>query len=175
MIRLGSPHRQPARPGDVVDALLDCHARIRDFVALALRLASASGLAAAEAQQAAGDVRRYFEVALPLHAADEEASILPRLRGLDPAVDAELDHMRREHAEHERAVGRLVAACRAIQERPDELGRAAPALAEAARELDGQFAAHLDREERVIFPAIRTRLDREAQEAIRAEMRARRA
>jgi len=174
VIRLGSPHQPPAQPGDLVDALLDCHARIRDFVALALRLASASGLAEAEARQAAADVRRYFEVALPLHAADEEASILPRLRGLDPAVDAELDHMR-EHAEHDGAVGRLVAACRAIQERPGELCRAAPALAGAASELDQHFATHLAREERVIFPAIRARLGRDAQEAIRAEMRARRA
>ena len=82
--------------------------------------------------------------------------------------------MRREHAEHEAAVGRLVAACRAVQEHPDELGQVSTALA-GGRELERHFATHLDREERFIFPAIRARLARRRRERASAEMRARRA
>lgn len=165
---------KPAAPGDVVDALLDCHQRIRDFTALALRLATTGGLAEDDVRDAAARVHRYFAVALPLHAQDEEESILPRLRGADPAVDAELATMRREHAEHGDPVGRLLTACAELQARPGELARLAPSLADAARELQHHFEQHLLREERVIFPAVRRHLDRPTQEAIQGEMRARR-
>lgn len=164
----------PPPPGDVVDALLDCHQRIRDFTALALRLATAAGLAEGEVRDAAARVHRYFAVALPLHARDEEESILPRLRGTDPAVDAELAAMQREHAEHDDPVSRLLATCAALQERPGERDRLASSLAAAARELERHFEQHLLREERVIFPAVRRHLDRATQEAVQAEMRARR-
>ncbi len=91
--------RPPA--GDVVDLLLECHTRIRSFTTLAARLASTPGLAAAEVAEAAAGVHRYFTQALPLHARDEEESVLPRLRGRDPEVDRELAEMVHEHRGHE--------------------------------------------------------------------------
>lgn len=170
MISIG----KPAPAGDVVDALLDCHGRIRSFTALALRLARAAGPREAEARDAAAAVHRYFSRALPLHARDEEESILPRLRGRDPAVDAALETMHREHLEHEAALGRLLAACAAVMEDPAALPRVAPALEAAAADLERQFGAHLGAEERVLFPALRAHLGRDAHQAILAEMRARR-
>ncbi len=163
-----------APAGDVVDALLECHARIRSFSALALRLSRAGELAEGEARDAAAAVHRYFAQALPLHARDEEDSILPRLRGREQALDAALEAMQREHGEHGPVVARVLAACAAVAERPAELPRVASALEAAAVELERHFAVHLDAEERLVFPALRAHLPREVHQAVLAEMRARR-
>jgi iron-sulfur cluster repair protein YtfE (RIC family) len=160
--------------GDVVDALLDCHQRIRDFIALSLRLAATQGSSPAEIAETAASLHRYFAVALPLHAQDEEESLLPRLEGVDPEVDRELAEMMREHAEHGNPLERLLAVCSELRASPGELPRLAPLLAAAARELERHFDAHLSREERVIFPAIRAHLDPATQATIQAEMKARR-
>jgi hemerythrin-like domain-containing protein len=116
-------------------------------------------------------VHRYFTLALPLHARDEEESILPRLRGREPALDAELETMAREHRDHERLLATLAAACAELASDParrEELGRVA---AQAAEELERHFGAHLAREETVVFPAVRRLLDRAADAAIVAEIR----
>lgn len=161
--------------GDVVDALVDCHKRIRAFLALARRLAAAGDVPEADARDAAARVRRYFTVALPLHALDEDESVLPRLRGRDAAVDQALRAMHRDHEEHGPLVDRLVSIVSAISDRPAERPSRAADLAEVVDALDAHFAAHLDREEAVIFPAIRRLLDEPARQAIAAELRARRA
>ena len=171
LTRLGPPPTS----ADVVDALLDCHQRIRDFTSLALRLAGAQDAPEQEVRDAAAQVHRYFSVALPLHARDEEESILPRLEGLDPDVDHELAEMMREHAEHGDPTDRVLGACLILQREPGKLPEIGPSLAAAARDLQRHFEAHLAREERVIFPAIRARLDQPTQEAIHDEMRGRRA
>lgn len=170
LIRLG----QPAVSGDAVTLLLDCHARIRSFLELAARI-PAGPAATPEVADAAAQVARYFDEALPLHARDEEQSILPRLRGRDPAVDAELSRMIAEHQGHEPPLRTLVAACRELARDPARHAAVAPAIGEAARLLQDQFVAHLRREEEVVFPAMRRHLDGAADAAIVAEMRARRA
>src|SRR5512133_1803471 len=167
LTRLGPP--PPS--GDVVDALLDCHQRIREFTSLALRLAAAQELPADEVRDAAARVHRYFAVALPLHARDEEESLLPRLTGLEPELDRELAAMLREHAEHDDPTGRVLAACAELQRDPGRLGDLGASLSAAASDLQRHFDDHLAREERVIFPAIRERLDPATQETIQAEMR----
>jgi iron-sulfur cluster repair protein YtfE (RIC family) len=166
---------RPAAPGDAVALLLECHERIRSFLALARRIAEAGPAAPASVGEAATRVRRYFTEALPLHAQDEEASVLPRLRGLDARVDAELDTMAREHREHEGPTSELVAACEEIARAPERLPELAPRLGRAAAALERHFVEHLGREEAVIFPAMRRLLDRPADEAIIREIRARRA
>jgi iron-sulfur cluster repair protein YtfE (RIC family) len=171
LTRIGSP----AAASDAVDLLLECHVRIRAFLELARRLAEAGTEAPASVAEAAARVRRYFTEALPLHAEDEEESILPRLRGLDPRVDAELDLMAREHREHERPLSELVTACEHLARAPERLPALAPAVAGAAAELERHFAAHLAREETVIFPAMRRLLERETDAAIMREIRGRRA
>jgi iron-sulfur cluster repair protein YtfE (RIC family) len=173
MIRLGTAPRTPAAQ-DAVDALADCHVRIRDFTALAARLASAADAPAAEVRDAAEKVHRYFSVALPLHAEDEERSVAPRLAGKDPRVDRELAEMVREHGEHADAVGRVLAACATLRERPEALPQVASALAAAAEDLRRHFVAHLAREEEVVFPALRAHLSAAELRDLQAEMRARR-
>jgi iron-sulfur cluster repair protein YtfE (RIC family) len=164
----------PATPEDAVGLLLECHVRIRTFVALARRIGAARADEQAGIAEAAARVSRYFTEALPLHAEDEETSILPRLHGRDPAVDAALDAMAREHREHERPVAEIVAACDALAREPGRLPELSPALTRAAVELDAHFAEHLGREEQVIFPAMRRLLSREDDAAIVRELRARR-
>jgi hemerythrin-like domain-containing protein len=166
---------KPAAAGDAVDLLLECHARIRSFLALARRLAELGPSDPASVPEAAERVRRYFTEALPLHARDEEESLLPRLRGLDPAVDAELEAMAREHREHEPPLRELVGACEALALGTERLAALAPVVGRAAGELERHFAAHLAREEGVIFPAVRRLLDAAAGAAIVEELRGRRA
>ncbi len=89
---------KPAAAGDAVGLLLECHERIRSFLALARRIAEVGPSAPGTVPEAAARVRRYFTEALPLHARDEEESILPRLRGLDPTVDAPRRRARRPRA-----------------------------------------------------------------------------
>jgi iron-sulfur cluster repair protein YtfE (RIC family) len=163
-----------AAAGDAVDLLLECHERIRSFLALAGRIAKEGPSEPAAVPDAAARVRRYFVEALPLHARDEEESILPRLRGLDPEVDEALEDMAREHREHERPLGELVAACEELARAPGRLPNLAPIVARATAELEQHFALHLGREEAVVFPAIRRLLDGAADAAIVREIRERR-
>src|SRR6266568_4968204 len=170
LTKIGSP----AVAGDAVDLLLECHERIRTFLALARRIAEVGPSEPGSGAEAAARVRRYFTEALPLHAQDEEESILPRLRGLDARVDAELDAMAREHRDHARPLGELVAACDHLAGAPERLPELAPIVGSAAAELERHFAAHLAREETVIFPAMRRLLDRSTDTAILREIRERR-
>jgi len=166
---------RPPMPADAVELLLECHARIRWFLDLAGRLAAARDLPPEEIAAAAARVHRYFAQALPLHARDEEESLLPRLRGRDAAVDDELQAMRREHAEHVGPIDRLTVFCAALAADPGRLAELAPGVGLAGSLLARHFAVHLDREERVIFPAVRRTLTAEEDGRLVAEMRARRA
>ncbi len=170
LTRLGAP----AAPDDAVGLLLECHDRIRSFLALARRVAEAGPAERDGVPEAASRVRRYFAEALPLHARDEEESILPRLRGREPAVDAELAAMEREHREHGPPLGALVAACAELSRDPARLDELAPTIGRAAEELERHFGEHLRREEAVIFPALRRLLGPADDAAIVREIRARR-
>jgi hemerythrin-like domain-containing protein len=165
----------PAPGADVVDLLVDCHGRIRTFLALARRIAEARDAADEEIADASARVRRYFAEALPLHARDEEESVLPRLSGHDPALDAALAAMRAEHADHEPPLGRLLEACATLAREPAALERVRAALLAATEELERHFAGHLEAEERVVFPAIRAHLDAATRARMAAELRERRA
>lgn len=168
-------HLGAKRPAaGAVDLLLECHQRIRSFTSLARRLAGAGDLAPGEVADAAAGVCRYFSEALPLHAADEEDSVLPVLSGRDPALDGALSVMRREHGEHGPVVDRVVALCRELSKDPARHAVLAPALGQAARELERHFAFHLALEEETIFPALKRVLDPATDARLVAEMRARR-
>ncbi len=161
-------------PADAVDLLLECHGRIRAFLAMARRLGEATGESAQAVSDAAVQVHRYFTLALPLHARDEEESILPRLRGRDPLVDLQLDVMVQEHQEHREPLGRLVDACAEIGADPGRHPRLAGSVLRATTELDRHFLHHLAREEEVIFPAVRRLLDAATDAGVVKEFRLRR-
>jgi hemerythrin-like domain-containing protein len=173
LIRIG--RREEPQPSDVVGPLLDCHARIREFMAIAQRIATWEGTPA-EVSGAAARVERYFRVALPLHVADEELSLRPRLVAapVAPGVLLALDAMTEEHGTIEALVAALLPRWAALAARPSDLASLTRALAEDSAELQRRFDAHLEQEERVLFPAVREHLGADAQ-SIRAEMAARRA
>jgi len=161
-------------PSDALSLLRGCHAHIRHFSSMAVTLAGSHGAPAHEVAEAARQLVRYFTLALPLHTEDEELSLLPRLRGRSAELDARLETM---HAEHERIVALLapqVEAWQALAEVPGGLAARAAVLLPEARELQELFERHLEAEEEHIFPALRTELDDEALDAIRAAIRDRR-
>lgn len=160
---------------DVVGALLACHGRIRAFTAIAQRMLVGAA-APAEVADAAARVERYFRVALPLHSADEELSLCPRLRAApvtQDVVDA-LSAMMDEHTPIEALLECLLPRWATLARDPLELPALAAELARATAELDRLFQAHLAREEQELFPAVREHLACD-ELVIRAEMVARRA
>lgn len=83
-----------------LELLYACHDKVRHFVGLIAQLAphTARHGSDSEAQQAAANVLRYFELALPHHHADEEEDIFPALRSLhEPALNAAMDAVLAEH------------------------------------------------------------------------------
>lgn len=168
-------------PGDVVDALLDCHRRIRHFTALAVALPDATAVPPAEIASAAAGVVRYFSEALPLHSADEDMSIAPRMLAVDQPssgppepLRAALATMTRQHGEIELTLGSALPRWSAVAADPACLSTHAAALRGLAARLSSQWDEHLGLEEATIFPAIRALLPPDEQEVIRREMRARR-
>ncbi len=170
LVQLG---RRPKANG-LVDVLLECHGRIRSFAQMAERLAVQKEVSPAQVRDAAGQIYRYFSHALALHVRDEEDSILPRLREKDPSVDQALIVMQGEHKEHEAPLGRLLALCEQLQSKPELHPELVAELTGVASDLQRLFDIHLEREERVLFPALVLYLDGDAQTSILREIRARR-
>jgi hemerythrin-like domain-containing protein len=154
--------------GTPSDLLLDCHARIRRFSSLAVRLA-AEPAPESELMEAAAAVHRYFTQALPLHVADEEQSLAPRLRRWAPQTFDALAAMEREHREHEIGLGRLIPRWAELARDP---GARATTLA-GAQQLSAALEAHLAAEESAVLPSL-PRLPPEELQAFVAELRARR-
>lgn len=153
--------------------LLECHERIRKFLTMARDLAAASTADDAEIRSVAAQVRRYFVESLPLHIADENEDIAPRLAGTSPEVDRALAVMAAEHTDHEPIVDRLVALCDALVAEPSQASEIRGELGEVANRLTRELSIHLEREESVLFPTLRLR-PRAERDAVVAAMRHRR-
>ena len=159
-------------PDDVVGALTACHDKIRQYTGLAWRLAAELSPEAEHVRTTASEIARYFAAALPRHAADEDQSIAPRLRGFNHEVDRALDRSAEEHAKEAPLIARLIALCEDLAQSPEAHARRATELAQLAAELAGLFEDHLLIEEQVLFPAIAA-LPHEKLREIRDEMRLR--
>lgn len=169
--------REPASE-EVDGVLLACHQRIRRFTALALRLGEPGEPQGEDGDRAAAAaaVQRYFEVALPLHAADEDESLRPRLlaAGASPEAERALTVMAAEHREIEALLAEAVPLWRELAQAPERHEALRPALLRVARPLDVLFQRHLQAEEAIIFPLLRRALDADALAQIRGELRQRR-
>ena len=167
------PSNQP--PEDALDLLLGCHQRIRHFTATAKNLAHAQGGPHDEIRMAAAGVHRYYSVSLPLHEADEEDSVRPRLDALDDErVHHALAAMHDQHQGIDELIERLLPLLQMVERNPAALEQAGGEMCAITRALEEIFAAHLQLEEKVIFPAIRERLPGEDRATILAEMQSRR-
>ena len=167
------PSNQP--PEDALDLLLGCHQRIRHFTATAKNLAHAQGATHDEIRMAAAGVHRYYSVSLPLHEADEEDSVRPRLDALDDErVHHALAAMHDQHQAIDESIERLLPLLQMVQRNPAALEQAGGEMCTITKGLEEIFSAHLQLEEEVIFPAIRAHLPSGDRTAILAEMQARR-
>ncbi len=176
--------RKPMAGGAVADPvelltrdLLGCHAKIRRFSEVARRLATAEATPVAEIAAAARALVDYFQRALPLHVADEDESLRPRLlllRPTDRVVDLAVERMHDEHRPLEALVAAGVLRWQRLASAPELLPELRGDLVELARSLELGFSAHLAAEEAHIFPALERLVDDDVV-AIRREMRLRRA
>jgi iron-sulfur cluster repair protein YtfE (RIC family) len=171
------PAAAKAEPSTPSELLLACHQRIRHFSGVAVKLAHAHGVAENEIVQAAAGLHRYFSVSLPLHEADENLSLHPRLRRAvppeelaGPAADAMLD----QHQAIDELVERLIPLWILLKSGPEKLPEASAELCALSARLNELFQAHLKLEEETIFPAIDKYLSPEDQGAIVREMQERR-
>lgn len=142
-----------------LEMLLDCHARIRHFTQLSRTLAHAQGVSETEIADAARSVYRYFKRALPLHEADENQSLFPRLREVLPLgglVREAAETMVKQHKAIDELVAELLSVCDTLQRHPDRLPVLARRLQDVTAALAQIFAAHLRLEETVIFPALKS-------------------
>jgi hemerythrin-like domain-containing protein len=153
--------------------LLECHQRIRSFSALAVTIGERLDLSPGDLRESCERCRRYFAEALPLHIADEEQSLLPRLRRAEPALELALNAMQVEHGEHAALLAQLLAELDRVGAAPED-GAARQRLAQVASRLAAELEHHLAQEESLIFPRISALLTVEEQELIVAELRARR-
>jgi hemerythrin-like domain-containing protein len=163
-------------PEGAVRLLLGCHDRIRHFTEMADRLASNPHSPAGDRQEAARAVLRYYEMALPLHEADENESIYPRLqKRLPPGELAEANQaMIDQHTQIDALIAQLLPVWRTIGEDPAEQERLSPHLQENVHRLQQLWTTHLRLEEEVVVPAMLHFLLPQDLGAIEHEMRARR-
>ena len=160
-------------PTDPVGLLLDCHKRIRHFTGVAQKMIGPHDADDESVRLAAESVARYFEKALPLHAEDEDDSLLPRLEGA--GVACETERMHAEHAEIHSLIGELLPSWKKLIANPASLPELREPLAGPTQRLSDVFDKHLAYEEAELFPHVRDALEEPLRRKIFAEMRARRA
>lgn len=162
---------------EAIERLVSCHQKIRHFSSVAVKLAHAQGVAPAEITQAADGLYLYFTIALPLHEADENQSLHPRLRNAvpegelaGPAADAMVD----QHMAIDELVERLLPLWVLVRENPEKLDEVAGEMCQVAGRLNEIFNEHLKLEEETIFPALEKYLSEAELAAMVTEMQDRR-
>jgi hypothetical protein len=173
----------PANPEGIdkeenaIDMLMGCHQRIRHFSGMALKLVAAQEASPRQIELAAESLLRYFTVALPLHEADENESIQPRLRRAapeeslaGPAVDAMVE----QHRSIDEIVERLIPLWELLQHNPGMLPEVSNEMGHLAKTLETMFGLHLQLEEETVFPGMRQYLSEAELNDITKEMRDRR-
>ncbi|MGC2210368.1 MAG: hemerythrin domain-containing protein [Candidatus Korobacteraceae bacterium] len=149
-------HDAPA-PSTALDMLQGCHDRIRHFLQLSRTLADAVDAPQSDIADAAASITRYFSEALPLHEADENQTLFPRLYDAAPLgspLREAAKTMVEQHRMINEPVAELLSLCGNIQSMPERLPSLAQRLRQVASALDKAFASHLNMEETVIFPAL---------------------
>ena len=153
-----------------------CHERVQRSLSLLARLVdhvAVSGHDAAS-RSAAADVLRYFDIAAPLHHEDEERHVFPPLDGHpDAAVREAVQRLRADHRAMTAAWQRLRPVLVAWRDAPDPPAVDGPAR-DAAQAFAGLYDAHIETEERLVYPAARVAIDPKTLRAMGEEMQARR-
>ena len=167
-------HRTPSAGYEApFDMLAACHERVDRMLRLLRRLrAHVRTMGCDEqAQQAARDVVRYFDMAAPAHHEDEERHVFPSLRAAGQLADT-VDRLQHEHQQMALLWPRVRSALQRVAD-----GLALPVTPEEDSVMD-EYAAlyewHLAAENELVFPAAAAQLDSTAQVAMGEEMATRR-
>lgn len=160
--------------------LSDCHRRVEKFLGVIVRVAEEGrgGPLDADARGALQTALRYFRSAAPMHTADEEESLFPRMRERGgeeiEAALVQLDALEADHRTADEAhlvvdalATRWLEADRLDDEDAGELVR-------QARFLRGLYAGHIVLEDDLIFPLAARTLDAETLAQVGREMAVRR-
>jgi hemerythrin-like domain-containing protein len=165
----------PEHSESALQLLLGCHDRIRHFTDIAVRLAESSGVPASEIASAAAAVHRYYTVGLPLHEADEDQTVYPRLArcasgDLAGANQAMFD----QHRAIDSTIAELVPLWAELAATPEQIAEFKPRLRHLTSRLAQLWDTHLALEEDVVFPALARHLSSSELNAMAGEMRSRR-
>ncbi len=161
---------------DAISLLLGCHDRIRNFTDVGMRLAQSPQAPAKDRADAARAVLRYYTVALPLHEADENESVYPRLRRALPPGELAVanQQMVEQHTAINAAVAELLPMWQQIERQPHSHSELAERLRLQTEHLRSLWNIHLALEEEQVIPAMRKYLAAEELSRIAQEMRDRR-
>lgn len=165
----------PAGFHEPLELLHACHQRIRNTLEILERLHVhlAGGGSPEDAALAAQRVLKYFREAAPLHHADEENDLFPRLRAYCDHADADarlvdwLDALTAAHAPLEAGWERLAPAL-------ERVVNGKPAALPASDDWVHAYRAHLEMEENLILPLAEHLLTPAERAVIGAAMAARR-
>jgi hemerythrin-like domain-containing protein len=146
---------------DPFEQLERCHRRLEDACDALLVACEEHDLATVN------DVREFLGRQIVRHEADEEESFFPRLRGSKNPDEHQtlLERLATEHRAHEALTVRLDAAIAKVEW---------PELTAVVDEIVRAYRAHIDIEEKSLFPLARATLSESDLKAIAEEMGARR-
>ncbi len=170
------------RPDHDFDAplglLSDCHRRIEHFLRVLVALVERGATLDESGRRDLDGALKYFATSAPLHTADEEESLFPRLRQSkdEAALHAltTMDRLERDHQDaalHHAAVDRIGRQWLAGGALPDE---ELQTLRSHLKRLQELYRAHISIEDRELFPAAARALPAETLAAVGREMAARR-
>ena len=166
-------HAGPAAGFDEPFEMLDaCHQRVERMLVLIERLGAhlPTHGADVQAQQAARDVMRYFDLAAPHHHEDEERHVLPLLR--EQGYAALADRIAQEHQAMAAAWARMRALLAAIEQgRGPGVGED---MAAEGRAFATLYREHIALEETQAFPLAQAGFAGDALRAMGEEMARRR-
>jgi len=163
---------------DPLGLLSDCHRRIEHFLAVLIKLCGKAqgGSLDAEEGELLEKALAYFRDAAPMHTADEEHSLFPRLRasGQSEAALARLAELEYEHV----LAGRDHEIVDSLGRRWLREGRLAPGdsvqMTQALKRLSEIYSRHIALEDRELFPLADRLLGPEELAAVGREMADRR-
>jgi iron-sulfur cluster repair protein YtfE (RIC family) len=164
-------------PDDVIDSLFACHDRIRRLSQLAARLPRAHDAPAVDVEEAARSLLAYFRHALPMHIADEDLSIRPRLHEVSTSEDVRdaIAMMSDQHEQIDETLSVLLPQWELLRADGSRLSWMPGEFRKDSEKLRQQLDGHLAMEEETVFPAMRRDLSAESEAVILREMRERRA
>lgn len=153
--------------------LLACHDRMRTFGALAADIGRRTDAPADEVGEASRRLVRFFDLALPMHEADEEETLGRLLPLRLPHLADTLRVMEDQHRFLHELLEEIRPFWELLQHEPAAHPSQSWDLRSAARRFEAVLHVHLALEENVIFPAI-DGLDDGFQDELRRELWARR-